>query len=851
MTPRAGGSDRLVPWLWPLVGVVLIGLGLLVVNAYNVSLKLDAARSSQTDNTTWLIAQIEVDALKFALALETAQRPGAEVDAATLLALRRAADIYFSRIRVIAGHLDQPGPLARERRDADWTHVVHLSEGIAREMDQPDAALIAALPLIAADMAEVRRTTRRFVVGALALLVETNAAEREALSVLLTRFAVVALVLIGLLLGTSWLMSRLAVQLRRRGQVAERMRSNLEKTIAASLDGVILARADGRVLEVNPAAEAIFGYGRDAMLAANFAEVILPGPQEAAEAEALRGYLAGGLEGEPPPGRVIVTTQRRDGSPLPIELALVTDRDGDGQKVVFAFIRDISEQQRFETSLRAARDAALAAAEVKSRFLAVMSHEMRTPLNGAIAALEILRRTTRLGRRQEKFLGIAEASSHLALEQINDVLELTRLDGCEPVEAPARFNISRTLREIAEQTAPLAQRRGNRITLDLPPEAAAEVSGPRRIFLRTLLNLVGNAVKFTQDGTILIRAALERETGLEAGLEAGGVLVRITVQDTGIGIAADKLDRIFEPFETLDSGYDRATEGTGLGLGIARRAVEQMGGEIGVDSVPGHGSLFWFTARMQPAETLAAEPEAPPDPGGPVPQAEVLIVEDNPTNRIVLQEMLEHLGQRVSAAENGAIAVDLAAQHRFDLIFMDISMPVLDGIAATQAIRAQGASAGARIVGLTAHGMPEELRRFAEAGLTEVLRKPLTFAALAQVLRGLSVGPAPEIDETALDDLVAILSPQARQEAVARFVAEGDALMAMLRGDGTDAAGQRLRAHRFQGACGLFGGRSLLREVQALERALETEDGVPQALPGRLAAEWAAVRQAVLHHLAG
>ena len=848
MRPHAGGSDRLVPWLWPLVGVVLIGLGLLVVNAYNVSLKLDAARSSQTDNTTWLIAQIEVDALKFALALETAQRPGAEVDTATLLALRRAADIYFSRIRVIAGHLDQPGPLAREKRDADWVLLLRLSDRVASEMDQPDPALVASLSQIAADLAEIRRGTRRFVVGALALLVETNAAEREALGVLLTRFAVVALVLIGLLLGTSWLMSRLAVQLRQRGQVAERMRSNLEKTIAASLDGVILARADGRVLEVNPAAEAIFGYSRAAMLAADFAEVILPGPQEAPEAEALRAYLTGGLADDPPPGRVIVTTQRRDGSPMPIELALVSDRDRDGQKVVFAFIRDISEQQRFETSLRAARDAALAAAEAKSRFLAVMSHEMRTPLNGVIAALEILRRTTRLARRQEKFLGIAESSAQLALEQINDVLELTRLDGRDPIEAPTAFNISRTLREIAEQTAPLAQRQGNRITLDLPPEAEAEVSGPRRIFLRTLLNLVGNAVKFTRDGTIVIRAALEPEAGVEAGLQAGGVLVRITVQDTGIGIAADKLDRIFEPFETLDSGYDRATEGTGLGLGIARRAVEQMGGEIGVESVPGHGSLFWFTARMQRAEATAAEPEGCPDPGGPVPQAEVLIVEDNPTNCIVLQEMLAHLGQRVSAAENGAIAVELAAQRRFDLIFMDISMPVLDGIAATQAIRAQGASAGARIVGLTAHGMPEELRRFAEAGLTEVLRKPLTFAGLTQVLRGLPAGPVPEIDAVALDDLAAILSPQARQEAVARFVAEGDALLDLLGDDGADKAEQLRRAHRFLGACGLFGGRSLLREVQALERELEA-GALPPPLPARIAAEWVALRQAVLHHL--
>ena len=146
-----GALLRLVPKLWPLLIVVLLGLGLLTISAYRVSSKLDDARIAQSDNTTWLIAQIEVDALKFALALETAQRPGAEVDTATLLALRRAADIYFSRIRVIAGHLDQPGPLAREKRDADWVLLLRLSDRVASEMDQPDPALVARADRIIVD----------------------------------------------------------------------------------------------------------------------------------------------------------------------------------------------------------------------------------------------------------------------------------------------------------------------------------------------------------------------------------------------------------------------------------------------------------------------------------------------------------------------------------------------------------------------------------------------------------------------------------------------------------------------------------------------------------------------------
>lgn len=836
-------ATSLLTWLWPVLGVVLIGIALLTVNGYRVSIKLDEAQSAQTDNNTWLVTQLEVEVLKLMSAVRAAREPAAAP--ADYRRLRRAFDIYLSRLNVISGHLAQPGPLQPQRDNDDWRHVLRLTQEIELMMALPDPALQTALASVGDELAGMRHSARQFAVSSLALLVESNAAERVQLRGLLTRFAVVALLLIVLLVGTSVLMLRLSVQLRLRGRRAERMRSNLEKTLAAALDGVIVATSDGRILQVNAAAEAIFGHDRETLLAQDIRSVLLTDGPEPDEAPQIRRFLEGGLQGEPPPGRGVMFARGRDGRRFPAEVVLAADRDMDGRPVVFAFIRDISDQRQFETSLRNARDAALSAAEAKSRFLAVMSHEMRTPLNGMIAALELMQRTTPLDARQARFVEIAGSGAQTALEQINAVLELARLDRLAPEPEVTGFNLARTIHEVADQLAPLARRNGNHISLDLPAACAVDVTGPRRIFVNTLVNLVGNAVKFTHGGQIDIRARL-------APAPDSGLLLRIEVEDTGIGIAPDKLDRIFEPFETLDNGYDRATEGTGLGLGIARRAAELMGGAIGVESCPGVGSVFWFTARMQPGSpALAAEAVALPQRALPPAPRDILIAEDNPTNRLVLREMLEHLGQRVTEAETGAEAVELARARNFDLILMDISMPVLDGLAASRAIRAAGASRFSRIVGVTAHGLPEELQRFAAAGLPEVIRKPITFPALTDLLQTPVVACQSEIDESALLDLRRILPPASRAQAVAGLLAEGAAFIAAL--DQPDIPPDELgqMAHRLHGAAAQFGGISLARGLQQLELRLAAgQDRGGPALRLGLVAEWRSLAAMVRRILA-
>lgn len=445
---------------------------------------------------------------------------------------------------------------------------------------------------------------------------------------------------------------------------------------------------------------------------------------------------------------------------------------------------------------------------------------MRTPLNGVIAALDILRQTTRLSARQARFLGIAESSGQVALEQINDVLELARLDGGGTPEALSAFHLGEALRDLAEQAEPLAARQRNRIALDLAPDTDRWINGPRRALLRVLLNLLGNAAKFTTGGTITLSARLV-ETGM------AGLRLDLAVADTGIGIAADKLDVIFTPFEQLDNGYDRLTEGNGLGLGIALRTVEVQGGKLWVESASGQGSTFHVSLPVAPgtagAEETVAEPGLLRDKS-PLPVHDILIVEDNPTNRLVLREMLRHLGQRVTEAPNGAVAIRLAATAAYDLIFMDISMPEIDGLAATAAIRAGGASAGARIVGLTAHDLPEDPERFRAGGMAEVLQKPITFATLVPRLAPSRPATAEDIagsgfDAPVMAELVGLLSEGQRRALLADFLTEGGAFLRALE-TGVAVPDLTVLAHRLKGAAAVLGVSGLVEQLAVLEADL-------------------------------
>lgn len=808
--------------LWQVLAVVLAGLVVLALIGQNVRTRLDEARAAQSENATWLVAQAEVETLKLILALD---RVPPDHGAEALFAMRQAFDIYLSRVEVMDSYMAGFAVLAPLREGEHWQQVRQGTRRLQQLLDGAAQLPLDSLAEAQAEAQALRKPMRAFTTDALAALVTAGIQGRETLAVLLTRGAELGFALIALLTLTVWGTTRLSRRLRLRSREAVRARANLERTLAASLDGVVVLRPDGRIVDANPAALALFGMTRAALRAADFRELVRGG------SAALGAMQVRGAATSP---RIELTAQRPDGQRLPVELSLTAGDDAQGQPVRFAFLRDISERRSHEASLRAARDAALQAAEAKQRFLAVMSHEMRTPLNGVIASLDILLRTTRPDARQLQFLEIAERSANMALEQINDVLDQARLDDRAPPEAAVVLNVTGLLSDTAGQVLPLAEAAGNRLSLTLPPTEEAWVLAPRRALMRVLLNLAGNAAKFTRNGEICISARLEPVPA------QGGQMLSVEVADTGIGIAPDRLEAIFEPFERGDTGYDRDTEGTGLGLGIARRTVEAMGGRIEVTSRPGEGSRFRILLPVAAAEASQAEQRSDLLPELPNPGHEVLIAEDNPTNRLVLREMLRHLGQSVTEAADGAEAILAANTRPFALILMDISMPRVDGLAATQAIRTGGGpSSKARIVALTAHGLPEDLERFQAGGLTEILPKPVTLARLRPLLASL---PEPVLDPAVLGELRALLPAAHLARTCAGLEAEVSAILAELGPSppvgappATDLAE---RLHRLQGACAMMGLRRLVQALRGLEAQLAEQGTCPPDTTAQLAALW-------------
>lgn len=405
-----------------------------------------------------------------------------------------------------------------------------------------------------------------------------------------------------------------------------------------------------------------------------------------------------------------------------------------------------ARQQRAQAELRVARDAALAGQRAKASFVAVMSHEMRTPLNGILASLEIVRPRIR-DPGQAEFVALAHSSALQLMHQINDVLDIARIEAGRVAVTPAPLALAPFLEETAASLRPLAEARGNRLVLAAAPDLPSHVSADGFRLRQILQNFLSNAIKFTADGQVTLTA--RRVPGGE-----GHGLIEFEVIDTGVGIAAEDLGRVFDDFVMLDPTYSREVGGSGLGLAICRRLSAAMDGEIGADSTPGRGSRFWVRLPLPAIAPPAATAEAStPDPMPPPDAAplHLLVVDDNAVNRTVIARMLSDDGHRVRLATSGIEAVALAGETRFDAILMDISMPEMDGVTAACHIRAGGPSAAVPIYALTAHAMPQELARFEAAGLRTSLLKPVRLSALRRAMAEIRSEASPAAAASPID----------------------------------------------------------------------------------------------------
>ena len=386
--------------------------------------------------------------------------------------------------------------------------------------------------------------------------------------------------------------------------------------------------------------------------------------------------------------------------------------------------------------LEAARDKANAASDAKSNFLGVISHELRTPMNGVLGAAQLLA-STRLEASQREYLSIIRNSGDNLLSLLNDILDMTKIEAGRMTFEVVDIVSDDLHKRAAGPFQAQAEAKGLTFVSRFEGEVPSIVRGDPLRVCQVLHNLLSNAVKFTDAGEI-------RYVVKGTRLADDRVRFDFAVTDSGAGIAPDDLERLFQPFTQVDASSTRRFGGTGLGLTIARRMANIMHGDILVESTVGQGSTFTFSVEAEVVEwtsQAAAEPiHADIDDGRAL---HVLIVEDHPVNRMILEAWMGSAGHASSTAENGQVAVDVASGQRFDLIVMDVNMPVMDGLAATRAIRAvAGLNAETPIVVLSASARREDHEAGLEAGADAYLNKPIDFAALARVMNRVGGGRA-------------------------------------------------------------------------------------------------------------
>jgi len=596
---------------------------------------------------------------------------------------------------------------------------------------------------------------------------------------------------------------------------------------------LIVTDWDGFVTGWSKGGEEIYGYAAAEIIGKHVATFHPPEMHDFVRDQVivpLKEY--GAFEGD-------VITLRKNGGEFYSHLSLSLLRDETGEPVgMIGYATDVSERVRMEDALRQtardlkkAKEAAEAANRAKSEFLATMSHEIRTPMNGILGMTELVL-DSELTADQREYLTMAKISAESLLTIINDILDFSKIEAGRLDLERIPFNLRQGVEAHIRNLAFRAGKKGLTLDSELSENIPDQLFGdPVRLY-QIIINLVGNAIKFTEQGGITVRIAADSPDGRQ-------VILHFSVTDTGIGIPADKLVSIFESFSQVDASVTRKYGGTGLGLAICARLVELMGGNIWVESEPGKGSAFHFIAAF---ELAAADTESPEKMAGGTAMVtqrplDVLLAEDNPVNQKLALSLLEKWGHRVTLANNGVEALDCVRRRPFDLILMDWQMPEMDGIETTRRIREMEKSGGGHItiVAMTANAMQGDRERCLAAGMDGYISKPIQTGELLNILGGKYIPPTaaePPAAASAFDYGAALSSAEREvldvltELFLEQYPASLDEISAAIAT--ADSPALERSAHALKGLLGYFRAlpaQQAARELEALGAQGRANDG--------------------------
>jgi len=614
-------------------------------------------------------------------------------------------------------------------------------------------------------------------------------------------------------------------------------REKQDAILRSALDCIIATDEQGRIIEFNQAAEETFGYHKEAVIGKLLADTIIPPQLRAAHLKGLSHYLETG-EGPIMDRRIQVTAMRASGEEFPVELA-VTTVDITDRKLFIAYMRDITERLQGETALKQAKEAAEAAGEAKTRFVANMSHEIRTPLNSLLGFLSLLGDEKNMTDEQLTWIRTAQHSGASLLGLINETLDFSKIESGKMQLERYAFSIHELVNSTMAMLTPRAMEKGVAFDASIDPAVPDFIREDSGRLRQILINLLGNAVKFTETGSINLTVNVCERDNLPH--------LHFSITDTGRGIPASEHDTVFREFSQL-AQTGQLTSGTGLGLPITKRLVELMGGYIDFESRENNGTHFWFEIPLTVAGQLEIPAEAPASSDQVLlsKKGRILLADDSPANQMVALAMLRDSGCTVDTASNGLEAVAALRTLPYDLVLMDISMPEMDGLEATRAIRDLPGSAGTLpVIAMTAHAIVGDRDRFMSAGMNDYISKPVTKHRLYEILdRWLPAGetgisqhtaetdagtsPSGIIDTAVFVQLARDTSEEIVPKMLTAFCKETrgriDALKQLGESETTDYEQLQREAHTLKSSAATFGATELQRIAGDVEAACRNGD---------------------------